>query len=75
MKVSIIVSVYNTPKVNLERCVRSLQNQTYKDIEIMLMDKGSTDASKIYCNNYSAVFKLRHWYSIQRLFTEQSCTL
>lgn len=53
MKVSIIVSVYNTPKVNLERCVRSLQNQTYKDIEIMLMDKGSTDASKIYCNNYS----------------------
>lgn len=53
MKISIIVSVYNTPKTNLERCVRSLQNQTYKDIEIMLIDKGSTDASKVYCNNYS----------------------
>ncbi|MCR4650431.1 MAG: glycosyltransferase [Lachnospiraceae bacterium] len=42
--VTIIVPVYNTEKY-LERCVRSVMAQTYKDLEIILVDDGSTDSS------------------------------
>jgi glycosyltransferase involved in cell wall biosynthesis len=48
-KVSIIVPVYNAEKY-LERCVNSLKNQTLKDIEIILVDDSSTDASLEICN-------------------------
>ena len=48
-KVSIIVPVYNAEKY-LERCVNSLKNQTLKDIEIILVDDSSTDASLQMCN-------------------------
>ena len=48
-KVSIIVPVYNAEKY-LERCVNSLRNQTLKDIEIILVDDSSTDASLEICN-------------------------
>ena len=43
-KVSIIVPVYNTEKY-IVRCVSSLVNQSYKDIEIILIDDGSSDNS------------------------------
>lgn len=43
--ISIIVPVYNV-RLYLERCVFSLINQTYKDLEIILVDDGSTDGSK-----------------------------
>ena len=43
-KVSIIVPVYNT-KDYIIRCVDSLVNQTYKDIEIILVNDGSLDNS------------------------------
>lgn len=46
--VSIIVPVYNVEKY-LDRCVRSLQNQTLTDIEIILVDDSSTDASLALC--------------------------
>ena len=48
-KVSIIVPVYNVEKY-LERCVNSLKKQTLKDIEIILVDDSSTDASLEICN-------------------------
>ena len=48
-KVSIIVPVYNVEKF-LERCVISLQNQTVRDIEIILVDDSSTDSSLQICN-------------------------
>lgn len=44
--ISIIVPVYNLSN-ELVRCVRSIQNQSYKNIEIILIDDGSTDDSKI----------------------------
>ena len=47
-KVSIIVPVYNAEKT-IERCVRSIQNQTYKNIEIILVNDGSTDDSLSLC--------------------------
>ena len=45
-KVSVIVPVYNVEKY-LERCINSLLNQTLQDIEIIFVDDGSTDSSKI----------------------------
>lgn len=45
MKISIIVPVYNVEKY-LEKCLISLVNQTLKDIEIIIINDGSTDNSQ-----------------------------
>ena len=42
--ISIIVPVYNVEKY-LEKCVKTLMEQSYKNIEIILVDDGSTDSS------------------------------
>ena len=47
-KVSVIVPVYNAEKY-IERCVNSLKNQTLEDIEIILVDDSSKDASYEMC--------------------------
>lgn len=51
MKISIIVPIFNVEKY-LERCVYSLMNQTYKDIEIILVDDGSPDNCPFLCEEY-----------------------
>ena len=43
-KISVIVPVYNTEKY-VEATVRSLMNQTYRNIEIICVNDGSTDGS------------------------------
>lgn len=48
-KISVIVPVYNIQDY-LERCVRSICNQTYKNLEIILVDDGSTDGSGDICD-------------------------
>lgn len=45
---SVIIPVYNT-KDTLKKCVDSVLNQTYPNIEILLIDDGSTDGSSDYC--------------------------
>ncbi|WP_244834586.1 glycosyltransferase [Clostridium sp. BJN0001] len=50
--ISIIVPVYNVEKY-LEKCVNSLINQTYKNIEIILVDDGSKDSSGEICEKLS----------------------
>ena len=47
-KVSIIVPVHNTEKY-LEKCVQSITAQTLKDIEIILVENGSSDNSLELC--------------------------
>lgn len=51
--ISVIVPVYNT-KEYLERCVNSLRSQTFQDLEIILVDDGSTDGSGGLCDSLSA---------------------
>ena len=50
-KISIIIPVYNSEKY-LDKCLNSIINQTYKNIEIILVNDGSTDNSKDIINNY-----------------------
>ncbi|MBQ4159923.1 MAG: glycosyltransferase [Clostridia bacterium] len=52
-KVSIIVPVYNVEKY-LERCVKSLTQQTLEELEIILVDDASTDASLEICKKFAA---------------------
>lgn len=47
-KVSIIVPVYNT-ELFLELCLNNLENQSYRNIEILLIDDGSNDKSSDIC--------------------------
>ncbi len=49
MKVSVVIPVYNV-KPYIERCVQSVLRQTYKDLEIILVDDGSTDGSGEMCD-------------------------
>lgn len=51
-KVSIVVPVYNVENC-LSYCVESLRQQTYKNIEIILVDDGSTDSSGEICDQYA----------------------
>lgn len=50
-RVSVIVPVYKTEKY-LDRCVKSLLNQTYSNIEIVLVDDGSPDSCPALCDEY-----------------------
>jgi glycosyltransferase involved in cell wall biosynthesis len=50
-KVSIIIPVYNVEKF-LSVCIESVINQTYKNIEILLVNDGSTDSSNNICLDY-----------------------
>lgn len=53
MKISIIVPVYNAAPY-LRECLDSLVGQTWKDIEVILINDGSTDESGAICESYLA---------------------
>ena len=50
--ISVIVPVYNAEKY-LSHCIESILNQTYKNIEVILVDDGSTDTSLKICMDYA----------------------
>jgi len=61
--VSVIVPVYNVEKY-LNQCIESLVNQSYKELEIILIDDGSTDKSGEICDFYHKKYKNIQVYHI-----------
>ena len=54
MKLSTIIPIYNV-KPYLERCVQSVLQQTFKDMEIILVDDGSTDGSDVLADQLATL--------------------
>lgn len=50
--VSIIVPVYNAEQY-IKKCIYSIINQTYNNLEVILVDDGSTDSSSVICDCFS----------------------
>ena len=51
--ISVIVPVYNCEKY-IESCIKSILEQDYSNLELILVDDGSTDKSGMLCNQYAA---------------------
>ena len=54
--ISIIVPVYNV-EFYLKECLESIRKQTYQDIEVILVNDGSTDGSHAICECYCQMDK------------------
>lgn len=54
--ISVIIPVYNVEKY-IEQCIKSIINQTYKKIEVILIDDGSIDKSGAICDEYAKIDK------------------
>lgn len=52
MKISVIITVYNLEKY-IESCLKSIVDQSYQNLEIIVVDDGSTDLSGQICDKYS----------------------
>lgn len=53
-KISVIIPVYNVEKY-LDKCIMSVINQSYKNLEIIIVDDGSTDNSRVLCDKYAKI--------------------
>lgn len=56
MRFSVVIPVYNVERY-LEQCIESVIYQTYKDIEIILVDDGSPDNCPVICDKYASTDK------------------
>lgn len=54
MKISVIIPVYNAEK-HLEQCIKSVVGQTYENLEIIIVNDGSIDASGEICEKFAAM--------------------
>lgn len=52
--ISVIIPIYNVEKY-LRQCIESVMNQTYKNLEIILVDDGSTDQCSIICDEFASL--------------------
>lgn len=50
-KISIIVPIYNVEKY-LDKCIKSILNQSFEDFELILVNDGSTDSCGVICDKY-----------------------
>lgn len=62
MKISVIVPIYNS-EIYLTECLNSLSNQDVQDMEIILVNDGSTDASEEICLEFAGADKRFKYYS------------
>ena len=53
-KISVIVPVYNVENY-ISECIESISHQSYKEIEIILVDDGATDKSGSICDKYALI--------------------
>lgn len=63
-RLSIIIPVYNTAEY-LRECLNSVMAQTIEDMEILLVDDGSTDASSSICDEYAAGYDFIRVFHIE----------
>lgn len=71
--VSVIIPVYNTGK-QLENCIESLLKQTYKDLEIVLVNDASADKSGAICQRYASEYSSKFKYIEHKENKGQSTT-
>jgi teichuronic acid biosynthesis glycosyltransferase TuaG len=57
MKISIVIPVYNTEKY-IEKCIESALNQSYPDIEILVINDGSTDSTELLLKKFENKIKI-----------------
>lgn len=62
--ISIIISIYNIESY-IKRCVDSVLNQTFKGIEILLIDDGSDDGSAEICDYYASTYDFIKAFHLQ----------
>lgn len=55
-KISIVIPCYNVEKY-VEKCIKSIMNQTYSDLEVIVIDDKSTDGT------YDVLLKLKKEYN------------
>ncbi|RIJ63534.1 glycosyltransferase [Rummeliibacillus sp. TYF005] len=56
MKISVIIPVYNVEDY-LAQCIESVLMQSYNNLEVLLINDGSTDNSKVICENYAQKYR------------------
>jgi|694.fasta_scaffold103867_3 glycosyltransferase involved in cell wall biosynthesis len=59
--ISIIIPTHNRCN-ELNKCLESILNQTYKHFEVIVVDDGSTDSTSETCQSYSLLFDLKYIY-------------
>ncbi|MCI6465882.1 MAG: glycosyltransferase [Faecalicatena sp.] len=52
-QISIVIPVYRVEKTFLKKCIESLLNQTLKDLEVIIVDDGTTDECKEFCRAFA----------------------
>lgn len=63
--ISVIVPVYNVEPY-LRKCLDSIVNQTYRNLEILVIDDGSTDSSGKICDEYAQDSRVRVFHTENR---------
>ena len=64
MKYSVIIPVYNVEKY-IDRCLKSIISHNYDDLEIIVIDNGSTDSSGSICDTYASEYSNISVYHIE----------